>query len=110
MTIVGSKRCPKCGTRPSWVRLYIKKWITARWPCPICGTNLRFDPVLRWLAFLIIFFGIALSNHLQSFLESCYFLLAFFVVLFISIPLIDDIIPAGDDRETETKETAEHGT
>ena len=110
MKIIGSKRCPKCGTRPSWVRLFIKKWFTARWPCPICGTNLRFDPVRRWIAPVIFVLSIIMVNRFHSFLGFFYFFLALFVVLVISVPLIDDIIPAGDDRETETKETAEQGS
>ena len=107
MKIIGNKKCPKCGTRPSWGRLYLKKWITSKWPCPAFGTNLRFDPVRRWIAPVFLLLGLVIVNQAFSFLQISYLFLAIFVVLFISIPLVDDVIPAGNESETETKESAE---
>jgi hypothetical protein len=99
----------RMGLTPSWVRLYIKKWITARWPCPVCGTNLRFDPVRRWIAPVFILLGLVIVSQALSFLQKSYVFLAIFAVLFISIPLVDDVITASNHREEEDKESAEHG-
>lgn len=56
------RHCPQCGTKVNWVRLWLKPWLGARWPCPNCGTTLRFEVGRRLLVagLLALLFALAL--------------------------------------------------
>jgi hypothetical protein len=51
----------------SWWRLYARPWIWEHWPCPSCGTPLRFDISFRWLVAILclgsVFYAIPRHFH-----------------------------------------------
>jgi len=55
------RRCPKCGTKVSWVRLWLKAWISARWPCPGCAAMLKFHVGRRLLVAALIMLVLILA-------------------------------------------------
>ena len=105
MRFVGSKKCLNCQTRTSWVRLYLKSWTNAHWPCPHCGMLLRFNPIRRAIIAVLLVILIALL----FFLGDRFLLL--YIVLVVCISLIEEIIPAEDasSRSKERKRAEQNG-
>src|SRR4051794_1524943 len=93
--------CPKCGTRVDWVRLWLKPWPGAVWPCPNCGALLRFDLGRRMLVALLFASVLVLASLAGNFLGPLSglppWVVGFGVIILLVVPvsLLDAVTLAG---------------
>ena len=91
------RHCPKCGTKVSWVRLWLKPWIFARWPCTGCGAVLRFDWGRRLVVALLIGLVTIIASSAGIYLAELWGLPPFgvaftaMILLWIPVMLLDAV-------------------